>query len=111
MTSAEYEAQWFSSLTDSQRQLFLVEMTRVRKSPTAGILLALFLGGFGAHRFYLNDLWGLLYVGFCWALLPAIVALIEAFAMRDRVESYNMQRAAEIGARIKAYAPAGGERR
>jgi predicted RNA-binding Zn-ribbon protein involved in translation (DUF1610 family) len=41
-------------------------------------LLAFFLGGFGAHKFYLGKGGqGLLYLLFCWTFIPAIIALIE----------------------------------
>ena len=44
---------------------------------TAGIL-AILLGGLGAHHFYLgNTLRGLLYILFVWTFIPAIVGLIE----------------------------------
>jgi len=57
------------------------------KSRTTAGMLALFLGGLGVHRFYL-DKWvtGLLYLIFCWTFVPAVIALIEAirfFAMSD----------------------------
>ena len=49
------------------------------KSRVAAILLALFLGGLGAHKFYLGQVgMGLLYLVFCWTGIPAIVALVEA---------------------------------
>ena len=44
---------------------------------TAGVL-ALFLGGLGIHRFYLGQWWGIFYLLFCFTLIPAIIALIEA---------------------------------
>jgi TM2 domain-containing membrane protein YozV len=45
---------------------------------TAG-LLALFLGGFGAHHFYLGHAGrGILYLLFAWTLIPAVIAFIEA---------------------------------
>ena len=44
---------------------------------TAG-LLALFLGGFGAHKFYLGKTWwGIAYLVFIWTYIPAIVSFIE----------------------------------
>jgi len=44
---------------------------------TAGVL-ALFLGGFGAHKFYLGSpILGLFYLFFCWTFIPAFIALIE----------------------------------
>jgi len=48
------------------------------KPRTKAILLALFLGGFGTHKFYQNKVrLGLLYLVFFWTLIPAFVALIE----------------------------------
>lgn len=49
------------------------------KSKVTAILLALFLGGIGAHKFYLDRTgWGILYLVFCWTLIPGCVAFIEA---------------------------------
>lgn len=48
------------------------------KSRTAAILLALFLGGIGGHKFYLGQVgMGILYLLFCWTFIPSFVALIE----------------------------------
>lgn len=42
------------------------------------IILALFLGGFGAHKFYLGRVAaGVLYLIFFWTFIPAIIAFIE----------------------------------
>jgi len=43
---------------------------------TAGIL-ALFLGAFGIHRFYLGQWWGIFYLLFFWTLIPSIVSFVE----------------------------------
>jgi TM2 domain-containing membrane protein YozV len=49
------------------------------KNRVAAILLALFLGGLGVHKFYLGQVgMGLLYLVFCWTGIPAIVAFVEA---------------------------------
>jgi len=48
------------------------------KDKTTAFVLAWFLGGFGAHRFYLGESGaGLLYFLFCWTLIPAFVAFFE----------------------------------
>ncbi|MBS0368433.1 MAG: NINE protein [Proteobacteria bacterium] len=48
------------------------------KSKTTAALLALFLGGLGIHRFYLGKgISGVLYIVFCWTLVPAIFGFIE----------------------------------
>lgn len=47
------------------------------KRVTAAIL-ALLLGGFGAHKFYLGKIFiGLLYLLFCWTFIPALIAIFE----------------------------------
>ena len=40
--------------------------------------LAIFLGGFGAHKFYQGKtLQGVLYVIFCWTAIPSFIGFIE----------------------------------
>ena len=48
------------------------------KSQIAAGFIALFLGGFGIHRFYLGQWWGIFYLLFFWTFIPAFVALVEA---------------------------------
>lgn len=51
---------------------------RPLKSKVAAGLLAIFLGGIGAHKFYLGKpVQGLLYLVLCWTFIPAAVAFIE----------------------------------
>jgi len=48
------------------------------KSKTVAALLAIFLGSFGAHRFYLRSYgWGVLYFLFFWTLIPGLVGFVE----------------------------------
>lgn len=52
------------------------------KSRGTAILIALFLGGIGGHRFYLDrTLSGILYLGLCWTLVPALLAVAEVFRL------------------------------
>jgi hypothetical protein len=49
------------------------------KSRGVAILLAILLGGLGAHKFYLGSPgWGILYFLFCWTLIPSLIGFIEA---------------------------------
>jgi hypothetical protein len=49
------------------------------KSKMVAFALAMLLGGLGFHHFYMGHTFrGLLYLLFCWTLIPSIVAFIEA---------------------------------
>lgn len=67
------------------------------KSKIVAGLLALFLGGFGVHKFYLGKTGqGFLYLVFFWTGIPFVVAFIEAilfFASSDDEfnAKYNFQ--------------------
>jgi TM2 domain-containing membrane protein YozV len=51
-----------------------------KKNRIVAILLALFLGSLGIHRFYLRKPFsGVLYVIFFWTGIPAILSVISAF--------------------------------
>jgi len=48
------------------------------KDKTTAALLALLLGGLGAHKFYLDESGtGVLYLLFCWTFIPAFIAFFE----------------------------------
>ncbi|MCK4839129.1 MAG: NINE protein [Desulfobulbaceae bacterium] len=45
---------------------------------TALLVITFFLGGIGAHKFYLGKHWqGVLYMLFCWTGIPSLIALVE----------------------------------
>jgi len=51
---------------------------RGNKSKAAVTLWGIFLGGFGAHKFYMGSWgWGIVYLLLCWAYIPFLVALVE----------------------------------
>ncbi len=58
-----------------------------QKKRTTAALLAILLGGIGAHKFYLGQIGkGLLYLVFFWSFIPLIVGIIEGciyFGMSD----------------------------
>ena len=95
-----------SSLNEQQRLIFMNQMSAARKSDTTAILLAFFLGSFGAHRFYLGETgWGILYVCFCWTFIPHLVSFVECFFLPGRVRRYNDALAYDVAARIRAAYP------
>jgi len=53
-----------------------------KKNKVVAALLAFFLGGFGAHKFYLGQQgWGIVYLIFCWTLVPTLAAFVETFML------------------------------
>ena len=90
-------------LSDKERLMFQSEMEPKRKNSAVGILMAVFLGDFGGHRFYIGQTGlGVLYLLFCWTLVPGLVALVEAFFMPARTRTHNTNTATEIVMKIKA---------
>ncbi len=52
------------------------------RSRLAAALFAFFLGGLGIHKFYLGRIgWGIVYLLFCWTLIPTLVAFIEGILL------------------------------
>jgi len=59
-----------------------------KKNKYVAAMLAFLLGGFGAHHFYLgNPVLGIVYIVFCWTLIPALVAFIESIIFLAMSES------------------------
>lgn len=81
---------------------FQIVYANENKSVSTGVLLALFLGGLGIHKFYLGQSgWGVLYLLFFWTFIPSIIALVEACLMGGTVRKYNTAKAYEICEGIK----------
>ena len=58
------------------------------KSRPLAIVLALLLGGFGIHRFYLGPIsWGIAYLVFFWTGIPAFLAWLEAIYFLTRSDA------------------------
>tara|TARA_Y100001968_G_C19451332_1_gene768867 strand:+ start:6184 stop:6534 length:351 start_codon:yes stop_codon:yes gene_type:complete len=84
-------------LSMDERNTFSYKFERQKKNLSTGILLALFLGGFGIHKFWLNQIvWGLIYLLFSWTFIPAIISVIECFFMRNTIERFNYRLAQDI---------------
>jgi len=81
--------------------VFYQQYEQVRRDEVVGILLALFLGGFGIHHFYLRRVGlGVLYACFCWTPFPWVLGFIECFFMPGRVREFNAIQAAGIAAAL-----------
>ena len=81
--------------------IFYQQYEVVRRDEVVGILLALFLGTFGAHHFYLRRTGlGILYLCFFWTGIPAIAGFVECFFMPGRVREFNAIQAAGIAAAL-----------
>ena len=90
-------------MTDVQRMFFQTEMSKLRKDKTVAFVLTLFLGGLGAHHFYLGRIGlGVSYALFCWTAIPSIIALVELFFIMRRVEQFNAQKVNETVTRVKS---------
>lgn len=90
-----------SSWSDEQRALYYANMSAWQKDEVVGVLLALFLGTFGAHHFYMRRPGlGILYCVFFWTGIPTVVSLIECFFMPGRVRQYNMALAAYFAGQL-----------
>jgi TM2 domain-containing membrane protein YozV len=90
--------------------VFYQQYEQARRDEVVGILLALFLGGFGIHHFYLRRTgWGILYACFCWTPFPWILGFIECFFMPARVREFNAIQAAGIAAALGIAMPGFGQ--
>ena len=90
--------------------IFYQQYEAVRRDEVVGILLALFLGSFGAHHFYLRRTGlGILYLCFFWTGIPALIGFIECFFMPARVREFNAIHAAGIAAALGIPMPAFGQ--
>lgn len=88
--------------------MFYEQYEAVRRDEVVGILLALFLGVFGVHHFYLRRTGlGILYCCFFWTGITAVLGFIECFFMPGRVREFNAIQAAGIAAALGMYVPAG----
>jgi TM2 domain-containing membrane protein YozV len=88
--------------------MFYEQYEAVRRDEVVGILLALFLGTFGVHHFYLRRTGlGVLYCCFFWTGITAVLGFIECFFMPSRVREFNAIQAAGIAAALGMNVPAG----
>ncbi len=90
--------------------IFYQQYNMARRDEVVAILLALFLGDFGVHHFYLRRTGlGILYLCFFWTGIPAILGFIECFFMPGRVREFNAIQAAAIAAALGIPVPGWGQ--
>jgi|UPI0003766986 TM2 domain-containing membrane protein YozV len=84
-------------MTEEQQATFNMYYPSTQRDEIVGVLLAVLLGSFGAHHFYLkrNGL-GIVYLALFWTGIPAILGIIEAFFMPDRVRRFNAEQATQL---------------
>jgi TM2 domain-containing membrane protein YozV len=88
--------------------IFYQQYESVRRDEVVGILLALFLGSFGIHHFYLRRTGlGILYCCFFWSGIPGALGFFECFFMPGRVREFNAIQAAGIAATLGMSVPMG----
>lgn len=98
-----------SAVYPNSEAVFYQHYEAVRRDEIVGILLALFLGTFGIHHFYLRRTGlGILYCIFFWTGMPAILGFFECFFMPGRVREFNAIQAAGIAASLGIAVPGWG---
>ncbi len=104
---AAFQPMYPGIMNDQQRAAFYTQFSLIQKDEVVGVLLAVFLGVFGAHHFYLrrNGL-GILYCVLSVTGFSAIAGLIEAFFMPGRVRRFNQEQAIAIATHLGVFGPA-----
>ena len=73
------------------------------KDRLVAVVLAIFLGGFGLHKFYLNRIGqGIVYLIFCWTGIPSLVGWTEGLLYLARSDA---DWAAEYGGPVRQSNP------
>jgi TM2 domain-containing membrane protein YozV len=104
------ETQMSTYAYPNPQAIFYQQYEAVRRDEVVGILLALFLGSFGVHHFYLRRTGlGILYLCFCWTAIPGFLGFIECFFMPGRVREFNAIQAAGIAAALGIPTPGWGQ--
>ena len=83
-------------LPQRQREMFIVTFEKKKKSSGVAFLLCLLFGSFGFHKFYLRSPLALVYLFFCWTLIPTIFSLINLATIGRDVEELNHNIANQI---------------
>jgi TM2 domain-containing membrane protein YozV len=95
-------AAYTDNMSVEQRAWFFAEYEHARRDELIGVLLAVFLGCFGIHQFYIGRKGlGILYLCFSWTIVPALAGFVDAFFMPHRVRDYNEGQAALLAGQLR----------
>lgn len=73
-----------------KRAQFMMFCEGKLKEGSTALLLCIFLGGIGVHKFYMGKTGlGVLYFLTCWTFIPAIVSFFEMFFISGAVREHN----------------------
>lgn len=90
-------------MTSEQKLQFHREMSEAWRDPKKAARLKTWLGGIGAHHFYLGDRdRGMKYPLFCWTSVPVIMSMFEG-NIKKRTEQINSDTAQRIAMRLRGY--------
>lgn len=89
-------------MTQAQQAAFYSEYAIQKKDPTTGLLLSFFLGGVGAHKYYVGkERQGLFRLLFCWTFIPTLVGIVEAPFTPRRVRAHNRELAEALAKKVR----------
>jgi len=82
----------YRNLPDQKQLIVSNQYLNMRKNKSIIYLLLVFLGGVGAHHYYMgNIIAGIFYTIFCWTFIPSICAFFELFCAYKYVDNYNQK--------------------
>lgn len=85
------------SLAPEDHAKFMVQYESRKKHPGVAAIFAVLLGGLGVHKFYLGHVkTGIVYILFVWTYVPALLGIVEAFSIGEKVKIKNAEIAGEI---------------
>src|SRR5260370_32953280 len=86
-------------MSDEQKLAYIVQFTRERRNPNVALLLCLFLGGIGAHHYYMGRVGkGILSSLFACTLVPCLLSLFPSSKIRVNRQRRTFVRAADLAA-------------
>ncbi len=92
-----------NNLSDEQKLVFSEIYDANKKSTFTAYVLLICFGAVGAHKFYLNNSKGWLYLLFFWTCIPGFIAFIELFTTKKQVNIYNEKLAVQIISLMNTY--------